>query len=68
MTQGGSPSVALRAQAGGFDELGLTRASLALSFAKHHRRLYLWRRIRGLRLDPSAYSSLRGGEEGEAMN
>lgn len=30
--------------------------------------VYLWRRIRGLRLDPSAYGSLRGGEEGEAMN
>lgn len=28
--------------------------------------VYLWRRIRGLRLDPSAYASLRGGEEGEA--
>jgi hypothetical protein len=29
-------------------------------------RLYLWRRIQGLRLDPSAYGTLRGGEEGEA--
>ena len=30
------------------------------------RRVYLWRRIQGLRLDPSAYGTLRGGEEGEA--
>jgi len=28
--------------------------------------LWLWNKIRGLRLDPSAYRSLTGGAEGEA--
>jgi type IV secretory pathway VirB3-like protein len=28
--------------------------------------LWLWNKIRGLRLDPNAYRSLTGGTEGEA--
>lgn len=27
--------------------------------------VFLWTRIRGLRLDPKAYSALRGGDMGE---